>query len=301
MKQLILVLAVLVYSQNVFAQEEALETYEPPPLFAEPKFPTPKIKKPPVDVIEPISKEVPETKTLPVRKENPVEPKTAPLPNVKPKAKLQIKETEVELPEPAQKPAQVETKFKTINTDIIEEPSEELAGEPIELLQKAEPKNDGVVTGPKTMPSNKKEDVLSEEIFVNDQEINLIERVQSEEDKPLAVIPVGEIAEFPEDKTNLILVFKKAQSDLNDEVMDNELFPLAKYLAGNSKSLEIKAYASAATNRPNSDRRIALDRGLAIREFLVAQQIEPHRINLKSFGDNTTRQPTDFVEINIID
>jgi len=52
-----------------------------------------------------------------------------------------------------------------------------------------------------------------------------------------------------------------------------ELTSLSDYLVSNDKKLEIKAYASLTPEKPN----------------------------LKSFGNKTTRQPADFVEINILD
>ena len=335
---LIILFTFLSAKQNVLAQDH-LNSYEPPPLFGEPKLPPPKIKKPPVDVIDPISKETTLTTQTPEEKQFIVQPRLVKpaetksngmeLPSsqkkLSPKTKPAIDFKEYEKPIPNMKPIIQKTpkdalfiekraeekseplKFKNLKLkpDESETAKEnKLVEEPIKLLktQVPPPKSEGVVTGPKTMPSVKKKGVIAEEIFVNETpQINIIERAQSNyEDEPLAVISLDKIKDFQKDKKNLIIIFTPETVKLNEEMLDNDLLPLAKFLAGNSKSLEIKAYAASTKDRPNSDRRIALDRGLAVRELLVSNMIEPHRINLKSFGNKTTRQPADFVEINII-
>ena len=311
-----------VLTQNGFAQDNAssLEEYTPPPLFAEPKLPPAKIKKPKVDVLPSVSKEVPmaPSKTtkdmkasqpriikqvdttpasLPLDNVENSKPKSfapAPVPNRKPDEKTAPAEKTPDILE-----AEIEVEDKI---DVVPEiKTDEKIEEPIDFLKPENKTQDSVVTGPKTMPSNKKEDVLSVETFKNDTKINLIKRTDEEVAPAPSPKLVIDAPEYPTNKTQSLLKFIGHDVAIADIQIITELTSLSDYLVSNDKKLEIKAYASLTPEKPNSDRRIALNRGLAVREFLISKNIEAHRINLKSFGNKTTRQPADFVEINILD
>ena len=83
------------------------------------------------------------------------------------------------------------------------------------------------------------------------------------------------------------------QSQLND-------IALAPLSGHPSRHLEIRAYASPTPGEQNGDRRTALARGLAVREYLKGQGIEPDRIELKVLGAPIDQTNPDRVEMTII-
>lgn len=64
--------------------------------------------------------------------------------------------------------------------------------------------------------------------------------------------------------------------------------------------VEIIGFASVVNDQQNSDRRIALARALAVRDFLVQKNITPSRIDIRALGSNTDRSPVDRVDLILI-
>lgn len=94
--------------------------------------------------------------------------------------------------------------------------------------------------------------------------------------------------------------FLKAGTELSpaqkSKIDDLALLPLSK---DQTRRIEIRSYASADGNERASDRRIALARGLAVREYLKTQGISSDRIELKVLGTPVDQTPADRVELVI--
>jgi len=314
MKLLVFVIFIAFLPQECFAQEDnALNNYTPPPLFGEPKFPPPKIKQPRVDELPDVSKEVeriaPSNTTRPQLKSKPrVIKEVKPISSATVNGRTDETRLKVVKPKPTLKPVNTksENQKPQPSTQKAITPEEvNISNEPIDLLQsknkKETDKNTSIVTGPKTMPSYKKKEVASEQIYRNKTEINLIERAPPSEEVATPNKLILDAPLYPENKKHITLVYTGKQITIQGDAMTTQLSSLTNYLKKNTKSVEIRAYAALNKDIPNSDRRIALNRGLAVREFLLSNGIAPHQINLKSYGNKTSKQPQDFVEIHIIE
>lgn len=83
---------------------------------------------------------------------------------------------------------------------------------------------------------------------------------------------------------------EKIQTLLHERI----LLPLQK---SEDMGLEITAYASVIDDRQNSDRRIALERALAVRDFFMTKGIAQERLHIRALGKETDIEPFDRVEI----
>ena len=95
-----------------------------------------------------------------------------------------------------------------------------------------------------------------------------------------------------------MLVFKDGASDLDAEVkgrIDENV--TSRLIKESALRVEIRAYAPGADDAPSSDRRLSLARGLAVREYLKNQGIDPARMNIRAMGKNTERAPIDRVDV----
>ena len=63
--------------------------------------------------------------------------------------------------------------------------------------------------------------------------------------------------------------------------------------------LIIKSYATPGDSGQSSDRRIALARALKLREFLIKQELDSNRINIRALGDATKSAPRDRIDFHI--
>jgi outer membrane protein OmpA-like peptidoglycan-associated protein len=97
---------------------------------------------------------------------------------------------------------------------------------------------------------------------------------------------------------HVLIVFQAGLSDLTHEqqgaLQENVLPKLNK---DSGLRVEIRAYAAATDDSQSSDRRIALARGLAVREYLKLQGIDTARLDIRALGKNTDRKPYDRVDI----
>lgn len=328
-------LAFMIISQNTYAQNNDIENYQPPPMFGAPKLPPPKVKKPKIDTIPSISRQVDRPLTLNKPAQKPImSPRI--IKEVQDEQEKNIQPLDTNSPvKPSEKPALNESRKPQVNlpTKSIEKPKviapkptaptavpiqkkTPQDEEPINFLEKQEPleteakitsEAQGVVKGPKTMPSYKKKSVEAEQTFVSQTpNETMLERVQKNKAKVIASPPLVETKAYSPastistDKNEFILSYKKEQIEPSDTDISATLKPLAQALAQNDKIIEIKSYASFVSGKINSDRRIALDRGLFIREYLLSNNISPYRINLRSFGEQANNAEKDWVEITLV-
>ncbi len=336
------ILAFLILSQNVSAQtNDMMEDYQPPPLFGAPKLPPPKVKKPKVDVIPDISRQVeqPEkNKNAPVKavkppriikevqevqaiqETAPSSVKTKPVLReaIKPSSKPMIENTreapKTELKPPAE-PQKIETK-KPASSKQPDVRDLKQTEEPINFLKKQAPqkqqepiipKSQGVVKGPKTMPSYKKKSVETEQTFISQTpSAPMLQRAQKNIVKETTatksnVEPAPQPSTISKDQNKFMLLYQAGQTQPSDTDFSATLKPMAQLLNQNDKIIEIKSYASMINGKINSDRRTALDRGLSIREYLLSEGVEPFRINLRSFGSQSEKPQKDWVEITLVE
>lgn len=94
------------------------------------------------------------------------------------------------------------------------------------------------------------------------------------------------------------LIYKQGQDSLEGQeqmsILNNALTRLK---SDRSLNLEIRSFASNADNTENSDRRVALARGIALRSYLVRGGINATRISLKSSGSNENDVNKDYVDL----
>jgi len=323
MRFILLFIAIVFPMPTAYAQESdgALVTYEPPPLFAAPRTPPPKVIPKKIDVIDKVSKEVIETKQpqKPVipNKEFLIQPrvvkeKEASLINKEAKnlseTPLQTKSNfTTKTPEISNPPVKPIPKLKPAPILTKKEKSSDLNEEPIDLLKKEAAKKDvqtGVVTGPKTMPSIKKQSVEAEQTYVSkDTEIKNFQRKEVAPAKTTMKLPPAQKKPsnyIDADQKKFILKYGKGRVHMTDKMVVSTLEPLSALLRGNGKNIEIKSYASKVSSRLNSDRKISLDRGLALREYFISKGVKKHRMNLRSYGNKTSQKSSDYIEITIL-
>jgi outer membrane protein OmpA-like peptidoglycan-associated protein len=280
------------------------EKANPPPVKTEPKRP----------IIKP--------KPKPVRKESSIEKEPA----------IEIEKLEV-IPGP--EPIDL---LNEIEGEIIELEDAPQIQTPPEAPQKIEIKkpqsSTGNIKGAKTMPSVKKQDVESEILFEpQEDKPNLMERLKSKIVKPeeenqveeeiiLEEIDNKEIIDLSlpsepsaSDKSSLpdvetledgrrkiVMAYDDLQMDMSQahkDVLDQLVLPALD--ANGETLLKIQAFASPQSGSLSADRRIALSRALAIREYLVEQEIISPRIDVRSLGAQTDILPLDRVELYIVE
>jgi len=191
----------------------------------------------------------------------------------------------------------------------LQEPSELIAPKPIITAPKA---SQGVVKGPKTMPAVKKQGVevqaLSDEsaqISKNQPAQNMFERAQSQASKDNEPITAPALDSFSGKilTAPLVLIFtpqddaRASLSAQKQELLNNEVIPA---LMKPTRRINITAYAAPSDDGANDDKRIALARGLIIRGALIEGGVDPSQINVRSMGADTTTQPYDRAELEII-
>jgi outer membrane protein OmpA-like peptidoglycan-associated protein len=94
------------------------------------------------------------------------------------------------------------------------------------------------------------------------------------------------------------LAFAVGKGDLPDALMrqlDDTVLPAMSQ--NNQARAEIRAFATLQPDTPMSDRRVALARGLAVREYLKSQGIESERLVLRALGSNGGQDYGDWVDI----
>lgn len=265
----------------VYAQ--VMDNYVPPALFdVKPEIqPDKKFKR---DKLPMLSREVEDTSKPPqiriekVQSEQKVEkakakPKTkkvkpAPKPTKKPKAPS---------PKPAPAPIKIEPKKVT---------------------------SQGVVKGPKTMPSVKKQGVESEVTFETDAKPTVLvnaapiieePKTEAKPDKPKpAMVPISTQKDFSFDYqgSNDEITVLQQMSILEDIIPQLDMAPEARVI--------IQSYAPLLDNYETAaGRRIALSRALNIRKLLIDNEIKASRIDIRSMAADTPNNSVNLIKLKI--
>ncbi|MEM8833150.1 MAG: hypothetical protein AAGB32_01290 [Pseudomonadota bacterium] len=297
MKIILLLIVLLIPSHAIAHSVDA--GYVPPPLFGAPKLPPPKERKEPIDKLPEVSKEVTESKMPPAAKEVVTKPRIVrevkedeQQPSQPINAAPKVEETRTAQPKvkPKAKPAPP----PSFSDDKIETaaPTKE---EPIDFLKKEEEQK-SLVTGPKTMPSNKKEVVEETKLY----EAENAEPTSFELKEVAEPETIENLGPIELDQDQFFLTYKTGEKDLAGQNLQTlEAILIPAMLQNKEITINMNAYASPVEGKPNMDRRIALDRGLQIRQIMVEKGVGSHRINLRSHGSNTANQPPDYVEIQL--
>ena len=321
LKRLTLLIAFSIILPNGGMAQDSLEGYVPPPMFGAQRPIPPKKRAPKAPKMPQISKPA---DTAP-KAVTPYKAKiinTAPIaktPAIK-KAKKKKKKTVI----PIKKPTHPKDIFKGKPVEQIPENGHVKKNkitpgvEPIDLLKKQQHQtkrapSKGIVRGAKTMPSNKKQKVDVEVLFEpkNPTTVTLIDKAQSRPSDEKTDVPelpsINKSFPLPKLKTlndgsrKLNLIFQETQDNLKDEqayALDKLIIPQLKE---NTKTrLQLVSYASPQENSLSGDRRIALSRAMAIRNYITKKGISPSRIDVRSLGAQTDTQPMDRVEITLI-
>ncbi len=176
--------------------------------------------------------------------------------------------------------------------------------------------SEGVVKGPKTMPSNKKQSVDAEVTFKPKEESSsaMLDRVQIIDEAPKESlisqeelskikknIPLPSVIKQADGSQKLALLYLTTQSDVKEaQINALEQLIIPALTKNSSARLIVEAYASSQDDSLNSARRLALSRALAIREYLLSQKIDSSRIDVRSLGAQSNIQPLDRVELIVI-
>ncbi len=198
----------------------------------------------------------------------------------------------------------------------------------------------GNIKGSKSMPSVKKQAVESEVLFEGDdekphlmerlknqitkpkkseqvEEAEVIDAIEQEEEKNQAEIidlslptisdkaaddALSEFETLADGRKKIVLTYDDKQMDLSQahkDVINQVILPALD--ANGEALLKIQAFAAPQDGSLSADRRIALSRALAIREYLVEQEIISPRIDVRSMGAQTDITPLDRVELYLIE
>lgn len=302
MKLSLFLLVYVVLANTALAQDNNMQGYVPPPLFGAPTPPLEDhIQQPqeisPAPVLTPEAKpETPEIKFV-----------IAPKPKRKPPVPVQEKKitaaetpkAQPELkPEPEPQPEKIEP-VKKVETPEIEK---------VEL----KPNTEGVVKGPKTMPSVKKENVQTEVTYETKEQssTDMMERVQKKaqrkeltEEEKLAALPNAVMPTFKDQKDGtrkMVIYFTESQANLEPRqqtILSKGIIPELK---NNKNRLLVQAYAMPQETGMSADRRLSLSRALAIRRYLLENNISSARIDVRALGSQSNIQPLDRVELILI-
>lgn len=323
--RLLILLGLIALPSLSYAQDsEGLGGYVPPPLFGGPAPTpapvTPQIPKPASAKTTPVA---PKPTSVPVAP--PVKIVQPPIPARKPEGvkmvrpgaepidfirkQRQKEEEEKKKAELAKAEAAKKQAEKVAEKEQEQEKEPEKEALPVKNFEAPEP-SQGVVKGPKTMPSVKKQSVDAEVTFEPlAPPVNMLERVQEESVKeeeaaePVLIaksnLPLPEFQKQPDGNRKLVLLYTQDQSALANEQLRVLQELIVPQLEENANSrLLIEAYASPRESESiSADRRLALSRALAIREYAMGRQIASNRIDVRSLGSQSNVQPLDRVEL----
>ncbi len=129
------------------------------------------------------------------------------------------------------------------------------------------------------------------EVLVKNIPANTKAKTKSDIEKVVPEIPKGPL---------ISLTFAPGGKDLSPGHKQTLNTRITTELKQNSqKRVQIRAYSHSTTKGLTSARRLALERALNIRRFLIDNNIEPHRMDIRAFGQ-TTDGATDRVDMMIV-
>lgn len=185
------------------------------------------------------------------------------------------------------------------------EPKEAAAPQKDGRMPAARVTSEGVVTGPKTMPSVPAGAVTAENVFdtpamPEEPEPTLMARHQQQQQpqdaaEPASPSPPQQAEESASGQSaQQSLPFEKGVTGVENPPLDALIATLR---ARPDTRLIIEAYASPVDDGENSDKRIALARGLNLRKHIIEQGIDSHRIDVRALGRQSQQKPLDRVDL----
>lgn len=236
-----------------------------------------------------------------------------PKPIVQPKAPSAPKKVETaKAPLPVAKPQIAAPKTQAPEAPIVsapvvapaERPQAPVAAKPAEpkVMPAARVTSQGVVTGPKTMPSVPTGSVVAENIFdeAATDEPTLMERHQAAVLEEVASAPAPEpvIEDIalapPADKVSI--AFERGMTNSASLSVDGIVSALRTDPA---VRLMIEAYGSATDQGENSDRRLSLARAMAVRKAVMNEGIPAHRIDVRALGRKVPDGSPERVDLSV--
>ena len=273
-----------------------IPNFAPPPVMPEP------IEQSPAA----LGVEVESVITPPVPAKKPAVPVMAEKPTLTEDVK---QDTQIAAPEvmPVVEPKVVAPASPAVTTAKTPEPP--LAAPALPEEPKVPQKPSGVVKGPKTMPAAPATQVTAEKQAGESalQDGALMERhlQEQQELQEQTAAPAGSIAmpkSFKADgekNTNQkLMIFKPGETDLpatDVNFLQKELAPFLK--ASPAAQLDVVGYASLTEGEPNSDKRAALSRVMAVRSVLINEGVSPEQLNLRAMGSKTDKEPVDRIDL----
>ena len=101
-------------------------------------------------------------------------------------------------------------------------------------------------------------------------------------------------------KSDYQLIYQNGMRDLNEAMRDNlRQYVLTAMQKRPGSKLVIKSYATSADSGRSSDRRIALARALKLREFLIRNNLDSNRMNIRALGDASKTPPRNRIDLLI--
>lgn len=97
------------------------------------------------------------------------------------------------------------------------------------------------------------------------------------------------------------LKFEEGQNLLSEKmllILENKIIQALK--EDNQKQIQIHAFASSYHEAQSSDRRLSLTRALSVRKYLIEQNIDPKRIDIRALGQETKAKPKDRVDLILL-
>lgn len=166
--------------------------------------------------------------------------------------------------------------------------------------------SEGVVKGPKTMPSVPTTDVAAVSTFeAPPEDQTMMERHQSQRKTNNAAAPVTDADEnaTPDETLADVPVVNKASFPFRPGLSTTEQPDVAGFAAALNRDpsarLMIEAYANPADDGENSDRRLALARAMFVRKALIDAGAKAHRLDIRALGRKTAESPPDRVDVTL--
>ena len=96
------------------------------------------------------------------------------------------------------------------------------------------------------------------------------------------------------------VIFPSGESQLPD-AGKSAMEPVIKKLQGDENlRLQLKAFASGGQDSTNTARRLSLSRALAVRAFLIDNNIQSTRMDVRALGDRSEGGPADRVDLIVV-
>ncbi len=238
----------------------------------------------------------------------PVPDKMPPLPPRRPviqKASAEFVEQarQAEAPKPAPAPVTVTTSKAVDLVDMLGKPPPGEKRIPMPAVPKAavdiEPLNDPLARQLK--PESKSTMVEKIQTAVRQTEGKTQDEEAASQEPPVASfvprLPAGEDTRGPREEVYITIPFRAGlDGAMKRDIRELVLAPLK---SNPDWKVQIQAFADPAEASGNA-KKLSLDRGMAVRQFLLDNGIEPYRIDLRALGAETDRAPLDRVDLLVL-